>query len=235
MRFPLGASSERAPLESHSHIPPRNATLCGESPSYSATSGDPKPKNYCGCERDRPVMSDGYVSTTVGRLQYFFLSESWGTRFVSTPRQKRGGLRDGCYRNRPFVGLLARSLQHSFLLAFPAHLLANVHHWQSCRQYMLFEAGALSFAQTEKLIGCAFGGSIDLTSVNWWHTVLFPGLGRASVSYATLQGPLLLEREPFMPRVGEVKWDLGHFPQSEGLFSVGEEGKEKKASPNTRW
>lgn len=41
------AQTAKGPLESHSHIPPRNATLYGESPSYSATSGDPKPKTYC--------------------------------------------------------------------------------------------------------------------------------------------------------------------------------------------
>lgn len=102
---------------------------------------------------------------------------------------------------------------------------------------MFFEADALSFARAEQLIACVFGGSIYLISVNRWHNVLFPVLGRGSASYATLLKQLLLESEPFMPRVGEVKWDPGGFPQGEGLFSAGEQEKEKglrkqrKASP----
>lgn len=71
MRFRM-AQTAKGPLESHSHIPPRNATLYGESPSYSATSGDPKPKTYCRCEQDRPIMSDGCVSTAVRRPHFFF-------------------------------------------------------------------------------------------------------------------------------------------------------------------
>lgn len=108
-----------------------------------------------------------------------------------------------------------------------SNLLANVHRWSPCVHCKLFEADALSFAQTEQLIGCVFGGSIDLISVNRWHNVLFPVSGGGSASYATMLKPLLLESEPFMPRVGEVKRDPGDFPQGEGLFGAREQGKEK--------
>lgn len=74
MRFRL-AQTAGGPLESHSHIPPRNATLYSESPSYSATSGDPKPENDRGFKQDRAIMSDGCVSTAVRRLQFFFFEQ----------------------------------------------------------------------------------------------------------------------------------------------------------------
>lgn len=104
MRFRM-AQTAKGPLESHSHIPPRNATLYGESPSYSATSGDPKPKTYCRCKQDRPIMSDGCVSTAVRRPHFFFEASHEGRGLSRLPDRTR----EGCGKDATKIGLCRTS------------------------------------------------------------------------------------------------------------------------------